>query len=282
VSRAASRPLRILVAEDNHVNRQFVTRVLQKRGHSVVTVANGRLAVNVAGSRSFDVVLMDVQMPEIDGLSATRLIRHREAASGVHVPIVAMTAHAMAGDRERCLDAGMNDYVSKPVHPHELVEAVERAVEPQRTDRVDRVPVAHPGAAVVFDREAARTRLGGDDRLLREMIAIFRTESPGLMAAVKRAAASNDLDGLRQAAHTLRGALGTVRAPLAYDAATRLEGFARQREASSIPVGVADLEREMTSLAQALAPKRRPTAGRKVAPHASPSRRRRAHPRRRR
>jgi two-component system, sensor histidine kinase and response regulator len=281
MARAAARPLRILVAEDNDVNRRFVTRVLQKRGHSVVTVVNGKLAVKVFTSRPFDIVLMDVQMPEIDGLSATRLIRQQEASSGAHVPIVAMTAHAMAGDRERCLAAGMDDYVSKPLHPRELVETVERAGGPQRS-RVAGLPVASTAAAVVFDREAARNRLDGDDRLLREMIAIFRTESRGLMAAVKRAAATDDLDGLRQAAHTLKGALGTVQAPLAYDAATRLERFARQHEASSIPVGVADLEREMTSLGRALAPKRRPSAGaRKVATHASPSRRR-AHPRRRR
>ena len=120
----------MLVAEDNPVNRQFVTRVLEKRGHSVVAAGNGRRRSTPIGrSRDgpFDVVLMDVQMPEMDGLSATVLIRAaRSDRTGAHIPIVAMTAHAMAGDRERCLAAGMDDYSRSRSDPHELVAAVER------------------------------------------------------------------------------------------------------------------------------------------------------------
>jgi CheY-like chemotaxis protein/HPt (histidine-containing phosphotransfer) domain-containing protein len=269
-SSRTARPLHVLVAEDNQVNRQFVTRVLQKRGHTVTTVANGRLAIETIerrAPRSFDVVLMDVQMPELDGLSATRLIRQAERSSGAHVPIVAMTAHAMAGDRDRCIVAGMDDYVSKPLHPHELVEAVEHALDRSDSSPAAPRPETMP-SEIVFDISRAQARLGGDRRLLREMIAIFRSESPAQLAAIRKAASRGDGESLRQAAHALKGSLGTLDAPRAFHAAKRLEDVARQHELASIAPALTDLEREMTELARALAPSRRAGIGkRKGASH---------------
>jgi CheY-like chemotaxis protein len=119
------RPLRILLAEDNAVNRLLVTALLSKRGHTTVAVGNGREAVAHVASGGFDLVLMDVQMPEMDGLEATTAIRKAEALAGTHVPIIALTAHAMKGDREACLAAGTDDYLSKPVNAAELYTAVE-------------------------------------------------------------------------------------------------------------------------------------------------------------
>jgi CheY-like chemotaxis protein/HPt (histidine-containing phosphotransfer) domain-containing protein len=243
------------------VNRRFVTRVLQKRGHSVSTAANGRLAIEAIERlkpRSFDVVLMDVQMPELDGLSATVLIRGAERSSGAHVPILAMTAHAMAGDRDRCTGAGMDDYVTKPLHPHALVEALERVADRGRSHLAG--PPRQPPSAIVFDvfdRERARARLGGDRRLLGEMIAIFRAESPALMTAIRKAAKGGDAGRLRQAVHTLKGSLGTLDAPRAFRAAQRLEDVARQDEFTSVAPVLMDLEARMTELARALAPSRR-------------------------
>jgi CheY-like chemotaxis protein len=118
--------LHVLLAEDNVVNQRLAMRMLEKRGHQVVVVTNGRDAVSAVDGGEFDLVLMDVQMPEMDGLEATRTIRAKEAGSGSRIPIIAMTAHAMKGDRERCLLAGMDDYVSKPVQPAELFETIER------------------------------------------------------------------------------------------------------------------------------------------------------------
>ncbi|HKV99247.1 MAG TPA: response regulator, partial [Vicinamibacterales bacterium] len=137
-------PLRILLAEDNHVNRTLATRVLEKRGHEVVSAVNGREAIDrlTHASPPFDLVLMDVQMPELDGLSATISIRQHERVAGGRVPIVAMTAHAMTGDRERCLAAGMDDYLSKPIRPADLIVAVERIAA-----RGARGPAIAPGAA---------------------------------------------------------------------------------------------------------------------------------------
>jgi CheY-like chemotaxis protein len=119
--------LRILVAEDNRVNQALAVRILQKRGHTVEAVENGRQAIETLGKQPFDLILMDLQMPELGGVEATKLIREREKSTGGHVPIIAVTANAMVGDRERCLNAGMDDYVSKPIQVKELFAAIERA-----------------------------------------------------------------------------------------------------------------------------------------------------------
>ena len=128
--REARRSLRILLAEDNAVNQKLASRLLEKRGHTVVVTSNGREAVEALERESFDLVMMDVQMPEVDGFEATALIRERENGTGTHLPIVAMTAHAMTGDRERCLAAGMDSYVSKPIQSKELFEAIEKLMVP--------------------------------------------------------------------------------------------------------------------------------------------------------
>jgi CheY-like chemotaxis protein len=128
--RKAAGPLRILLAEDNPVNRTLATHLLEKRGHSLVVAENGREALAAFETQSFDVILMDVQMPEMGGLEATRAIREREKTTGAHVPVMAMTAHALKGDRERCLAAGMDAYISKPIQPEELFAAVENPTSP--------------------------------------------------------------------------------------------------------------------------------------------------------
>ncbi len=126
-AQSSSSGLRILVAEDNLINRAVATGILEKRGHLLVHAANGREAVEALNRASFDLVLMDIQMPEMDGLEATRLIREMESVVGHHTPIVAMTAHAMAGDRETCLAAGMDDYISKPLRKEDLFKVLESA-----------------------------------------------------------------------------------------------------------------------------------------------------------
>jgi two-component system sensor histidine kinase/response regulator len=118
--------LRVLVAEDNPVNQRLISRLLEKRGHRVTLANNGREAVNAAEKGGVDLILMDVQMPEVDGFEATEKIRAREKSSGAHLPIVALTAHAMKGDRERCLARGMDDYLTKPIQPQELDAILER------------------------------------------------------------------------------------------------------------------------------------------------------------
>jgi CheY-like chemotaxis protein len=123
--RDRSVPLRVLVAEDNAVNQRLVCRLLEKRGHQVVVAANGREALELVERQSFDIVLMDLQMPELDGFEATAALRAWEADHGRHLPVIALTAHAMKGDRERCLAAGMDGYLSKPIRPQELDQLLE-------------------------------------------------------------------------------------------------------------------------------------------------------------
>jgi two-component system sensor histidine kinase/response regulator len=119
------RPLRILLAEDNQVNQMLASRLLEREGHTVVVAGDGAQALDTLGSQSFDLVLMDAQMPVMDGFEATAAIRRLEENTGTHIPIIAMTAHAMVGDRQRCLRAGMDGYIPKPVNAHELYETIE-------------------------------------------------------------------------------------------------------------------------------------------------------------
>ncbi len=118
--------MKVLLAEDNAVNRTLATRLLQKHGHTVVVVENGRQALDALERETVDLVLMDVQMPEMDGLEATAAIREKEKKTGHHLPIIALTAHAMKGDREKCLAAGTDDYLTKPIRTADLFAAVER------------------------------------------------------------------------------------------------------------------------------------------------------------
>ena len=221
-----ARALRILLAEDNAVNQQVASRILEKRGHAVVVVGNGREAVDrlaAGGEAPFDVVLMDVQMPEMDGLDATAAIREREKATEAHVPIVAMTAHAMEGDRERCRQAGMDGYVSKPVEAERLVAAVELA-------------------AGRFDSTVAAARLGGDRHLLREMLDLFMTECPGMISAVRSAIDASDAAALRRAAHALKGSVANFAAPRPVEAARRLEKLGIDGDLSGAEAAFHELE----------------------------------------
>ena len=221
-----AKPLRILLAEDNAVNQQVASRILEKRGHSVVVVGNGREAIDALAASEgapFEVVLMDVQMPEMDGLEATAAIRAREKPSGAHVPIIAMTAHAMEGDRERCRQAGMDGYVPKPVEAERLVAAVE-------------------AVAGRFDPAVAAARLGGDRRLLREMLDLFMTECPGMISAIRSAIDSSDAAALRRAAHALKGSVANFAAARPVEAARRLEKLGIDGEFTGVEAAFHELE----------------------------------------
>jgi len=220
--------LRVLLAEDNLVNRKLVVRLLEKRGHQVHAVDNGRSAVTMIASTAagFDVVLMDLQMPEMSGFEATHAIREREHGSQTHVPIVALTAHAMAGDRERCLAAGMDGYLSKPIEVNDLIMTVERFGSDSA------VPVDVPEQATrprpaVFDEKTALTYTGGDRQLLKEVIGLFRKDSPASLRRIERAVHKHDSDGLRMAAHALKGAIATVGSPAGRETVAELEALAK-------------------------------------------------------
>ncbi len=251
---AAARPLRVLLAEDNLVNQQVARTMLERAGHKVTVAGNGRAAVAAAREGAFDLVLMDVQMPEMDGLEATAAIRAAEAGTGRHLPILALTAHAMKGDRERCLAAGMDGYLAKPFDPRALWRAVAALV-----------PVAGPQPAAPeqapapadeeapFDRANLLARVGGSVSLARTVAGVFEGEWPRLRGALRDALARDDSAALVRAAHSLKGTLGSLAARESLDAARRLEAAARSGQLGPAAEVMPALEAQVERLRAALA-----------------------------
>ncbi len=202
------RTLRLLLAEDNVVNQRLAVRLLQKRGHDVVVVGNGREALAAVGDQRFDAILMDMQMPEMDGFEATAAIRARESATGAHTPIVAMTAHALKGDRERCLAAGMDAYVSKPLRPQDFFDVL-ASVVPASGD-AGSFPAEPESGPDAFDIAAALERVDGDRELMKELAGLFLGECPRCMGEIRQAIAQRDGPGLQRAAHYLKGSVGNL------------------------------------------------------------------------
>jgi CheY-like chemotaxis protein len=245
----------VLLAEDNAVNAKLVAAVLLKHGHTVKTVVNGREAVEAVRNEHFDVVLMDVQMPEMDGHEATIAIRKSEEGTGEHLTIVALTAHAMKGDREACLEAGMDEYLTKPVHVKELLAVLERVsvgAVGRRTKKPLPAP-AQPQAEKAFDLDEVLARVEGDRDLLNELITIFRSESPKLLTDIRRYAEQKDGKGLQQSAHALKGAAGNLGARRASSAALAMEMLARGGDLSLALDRLGELESTMQHLERDLA-----------------------------
>jgi CheY-like chemotaxis protein/HPt (histidine-containing phosphotransfer) domain-containing protein len=265
--------LRVLLVEDNRVNQKLVVRLLEKQGHTVVVTDNGKEALRILGisnqesgprgppeartvpgprTADFHLVLMDVQMPEMDGFEATARIREWERGTGQHLPILAMTAHAMKGDRERCLQAGMDGYVAKPIHAPELMQAIDALLPATATTApaptaASPVPPSGPPAAAL-DRETALARVGGDAQLLRQVACLFLEESPRWLREIRDALARRDADRLRLFAHSLKGSLGTFGARVAFDAAQRLEALGRARDLDQAEPTCAALEEALRRL----------------------------------
>jgi signal transduction histidine kinase/DNA-binding response OmpR family regulator len=256
--------LRVLVAEDNHVNQLLTARLVESRGARATGATNGRQAVGLVEAGAFDIVLMDVQMPEMDGLEATAAIRALERGGRPRTPIVALTAHAMRGDRERFLRAGMDEHVTKPIVPQELFAAVERLLHlgaggpfPQRQalGGGQRQALLEEGArppSLALDRAALLARVGGDEELLADLARLFVEDCPARLAAVGRAADAGDAQGLRSAAHQLRGALGLFGVPAAVQAAAELERIGRSGDLRRWADVFAVLQRETNRLVAAL------------------------------
>jgi two-component system, sensor histidine kinase and response regulator len=255
---ASAARLRVLVAEDNAVNQMLIVRLLEKMGHAPVLANNGQEAVALYDARPFDVALMDVQMPIMDGLAATAAIRQREARKPdrPRLPIMALTAFAMRGDRERCLDAGMDEYLTKPIKPEELSEALSRILrDPRPAPAKDQVAAAPadvtPDAA--FDSAVALNYVGGDRELLDELLTIFTQDAPTRLEAIRRALAANgDATELVREAHTLKGSLKVIGAMPAARLAQDLEEMARSGQRDDAGKTAAALEREMDRLLQCL------------------------------
>jgi len=247
----------ILVAEDNSVNQEVAQLMLQKRGYSVTIASNGREAVKlIAESAEFDVILMDIQMPEMDGFHATAAIREIESKGKRRTPIVAMTAHAMKGDRERCLEAGMDGYVSKPVQSkvlYEMIEAMTRpAVIAESLSHPPVPPVTTPVAREAVNLNEILDRLGGNVGLLQSIVSLFDEDCPGQMASIQAAIKANDADALAIAAHTLKGSLLALSAERASAAVLELEKMGRESRFQGAAELFAILESEVAAVGDEL------------------------------
>ena len=228
-----NRPLRILVAEDNTVNQTLVSRLLERQGHTAAIARTGRETLKALAEEKYDVVLMDVQMPEMNGFEVTAAIRDRERATEDHLPIIAMTAYAVIGDRERCLAAGMDDYIAKPIKTVELFQALYSVV----------------GAA---DQQPAPTGELRDAGLTNEMARLFLEDYPGRLTEIAEAIAHSDCGRIERAAHALRGSAANFQAGEAVQAASILERLGKSGELTGADEALALLELEMKRLRASL------------------------------
>jgi CheY-like chemotaxis protein len=241
--RDPARTLHILIAEDNMINQKLAKRLLEKRGHRVVLAGNGREALAAIKADSFDLVLMDVQMPELDGLQATQELRKFEQHTGTHCPVVAMTALAMTGDKERCLAAGMDGYLSKPIRPQELdavLDAYSSASQPIIS------------AESSINVEELMERVDGDRALLAELAEIFREDYPKQILLAHEALAVNDAATVRRIGHSLKGALANLAAPNASGLAASVEAMGKSGDLSDLDVRLEEMQLAMGDVASRL------------------------------
>jgi CheY-like chemotaxis protein len=235
-------------------------RLLAKQGHESIVVGNGREALDALHAGQLDLVLMDVQMPHLDGLEATRMWRECERISGGHVPVIALTAHAMKGDRERCLAAGCDDYLPKPIRARDLIASIERCLNLSAPDAIiarsepEPEPTPPPPG---FDLASAIEKTDGDLELLRELAQVFLEEGPRLLGAIGEAIAGGAGEPIRLAAHAVKGSVSNFGATAAVDAAVRLEALGKDgRIAEAGPVGheliaaVQDLRKGLAELVE--------------------------------
>jgi two-component system, sensor histidine kinase and response regulator len=264
----------ILLAEDNPVNQRVASGILEKHGHTVIAVDNGAQALQALKMQQFDLVLMDLQMPEMDGFSATSAIRQLEAISGEHLPIIAMTARAMKGDRECCLEAGMDEYISKPVNSKDLLAMVEKVVRksqpsvPHAVSAQNASNNGHKPATIdsqeiaaddqletpqAVDFETLLARVENDTNLAEELVELYLDSSPRLLAEIESGVKQQNAATVRSAAHTLKGALQNLSADTAANVALQLEQLGRRGDLHDAKSSLSALKHELERIQLELA-----------------------------
>ena len=240
--------LQILLVEDNAVNQLVALRLLEKYGHTVTVAANGKKALSALDEQAYDLILMDVQMPEMNGWEATQAIREQEKTTGQHIPIVAMTAHAMKGDEEKCLAAGMDAYLTKPIRSQELLAILDDIGRNKAGSSTSAESTSTNPAMNVLDLSAALERLEGDRELFEELVQVFKTECPRIMKEIRRAISSHDLADLEHHAHALKGSSANLGASSVSQTAFDLEKMARSADIGRAGDLLNLLEREVDRL----------------------------------
>jgi two-component system, sensor histidine kinase and response regulator len=218
--------LHVLLVEDNTTNQLVARRLLEKHGHSVAVAANGKKAVRAFEREPFDLILMDIQMPEMNGWEATQAIREKEKMTGKHIPIVAMTAHAMKGDEERCLASGMDDYLTKPIRTQELLAVLDEIGNRKLVRDVPNALPPEKNTTDALDLSGALERFEGDRDLFDEVVQVFREDCPKIVENMRRAIVLRDPLKLEQHAHALKGSSANVGASAVSHAAGQMETLA--------------------------------------------------------
>ncbi len=243
-------PLKILVAEDTPFNQKFISRLLERWNFNAVIVENGLEAVEAVRQDKYDIILMDVQMPKMDGFEATIKIREQEEKTGLHIPIVAMTAHAMKGDRELCLEAGMDDYVPKPISSDALLETIQSLVQPQKRTSPPAEEPEEPVPSV--DKKKLLRSFDNDWELFAETVDILISDYPNMLAELKDAFEAGDSSKLKRTAHAIKGMVGNFQAAPAAQAALVLEEMGRNDNLDGVEHAYENLANEMTRLEKTL------------------------------
>lgn len=255
-TRPAIRPLRILLAEDSYPNQVLATGLLRKRGHIVTVANNGQEAIDLAKSDPFDLILMDVQMPVLDGLEATRTIRRLECRDALNpqmrspIPIVAMTAHAMKGDRERCLESGMSGYLSKPIRTNELDDILVQLFADQSSSQKRQSD--QPKDDAVIDWAQALSHVDGDKELLRVVAEAMLQEFTEFLETLSRCIAAGDASTVQRISHTMKGALRTLGAHFPATLAQQLETIGAANDLSSAPEVLHDFQKQIQKVMREL------------------------------
>ena len=244
--------LHVLIAEDNAINQKVAARLLEKRGHIVALASDGKEALDAMDHDTFDLVLMDVQMPEMDGFEATTLIRAKEKDTGRHTPIIAMTASAMKGDRERCLDAGMDSYISKPFQMYEFFRVIATVIPSITAGSTGGSSGPDVIDNLVFDKVAALRQVDGDLDLLKELSRIFIDDANGMMIELEQAMNAGDSEKVSRLAHTFKGSAASLGGKSVAQKALQLELIARTE--NLVPAGEAcvELKRQVDQFIHAL------------------------------
>jgi CheY-like chemotaxis protein len=244
------RSLRVLIAEDNELNRVLAARLLARRGHEAVVVGTGLEAVAAWENGRFDLILMDLQMPQMDGLEATAAIRDRERARGTYTPIIAFTANAASADEARCRAAGMDAFISKPVGIAAFYTTLAAVLGRDGEIRIEETNLAE--VPEVFDLKAALDAVEGERELLAGMIAIYLRQTPRVMQDIDAAIAAGDAGALESAAHKLKGSVAMFGARAAREAAQQLEDLAEAGDLSGVGAARGAVGREIARLTAAL------------------------------
>ena len=248
VSRIPSRSLKLLVAEDTPFNQKFIMRLLERWKHNATLVENGRQVLDALQNDTFELILMDVQMPDMDGLEATQVIREHEQTTGAHIPIIAMTAHAVKGDRDRCLEAGMDEYVSKPIDSDKLFDIIESLFQGRNSQVIQDGSGGKSIDFDGFDKELLLKAFDHDWDFLKEVVDVFFSDYPRMLNDLQQAYKDRDAPTLMRTAHSLKGMLRNFQSDAGADVAYEIEKKGKQEEFKGVGKNIETLARHLAGV----------------------------------